>query len=261
MQDMRKYIAEFIGTAILVIVAVGTATEVFGFKLLAGFSPGGGVAAIGGSVAAGVITTAAAFGLTLAGLAYALGPVSGCHVNPAVTLGFVGAGRMKVVEGIKYMIAQFLGAIGGALILLAIFKQIPGYSTSKQGMGTDGWGKYSITGLSGSGAFITEVVLTFIFVSVVLFATHKAAIAGAGGVAIGFSLFAVHLVGIPLTGTSVNPARSLGPALIVGGHALDQVWLFIVAPLVGAVIAAAVHVLVADPKTNVQVDAPEPAAA
>jgi len=241
MHDPRKLASEFIGTAILVIIAVGTATEVFGFKLF------------GGSLAAGVVPTATAFGLVLAALAYALGPVSGCHVNPAVTLGFVAAGRMKVAEGIGYMVAQVAGAIAGAAVLLAIFDQIPGYSTKVQGMGTDGYGKYSLTSLNLSGAFITEVVLTFIFVSVVLFATHKAAIQGAAGIAIGFALLVVHLVGIPLTGTSVNPARSLGPALFVGGHALSQVWVFIVAPLVGAIIAAGVHVVIADPKDNVQV--------
>jgi aquaporin Z len=248
MYDMRKLGAEFIGTAILVIVAVGTATEVFGFHLFAGTVPAGGVAASGGSVAAGVVTTAVSFGLTLAALAYAIGPVSGCHVNPAVTMGFIAAGRMKVAEGIAYMVAQVVGAIAGAAILFAIFKQVPGYSTKVQGMGTDGYGKYSLTGLHVTGAFVTEVVLTFIFVSVVLFATHKAAIAGAAGVAIGFALLVVHLVGIPLTGTSVNPARSIGPALFVGGHALSQLWVFIVAPLVGAVIAAGVHVLIADKK-------------
>jgi len=243
MIDARKLGAEFVGTAILVIIAVGTATETFGFKLF------------GGSLAAGVVTTAVAFGLVLAALAYALGPISGCHVNPAVTMGFVVSGRMKVAEGIGYMVAQVAGAIAGATVLLAIFKQVPGYKTGVEGMGADGYGNYSITGISLSGAFITEVVLTFIFVSVVLFATHKASIQGAAGVAIGFALLVVHLVGIPLTGTSVNPARSIGPALFVGGHALSQLWVFIVSPLVGGVIAAAVHVLLTDQK------APAPAEA
>jgi aquaporin Z len=233
MLDAKKLAAEFIGTAVLVIIAVGTATENFGFKLF------------GSSTAAGVVTTALAFGLVLIGLVYAIGHISGCHVNPAVTMGFIVAGRMKVAEGIGYMVAQTAGAIAGALVLWGIFSGVPGYSRSGQGLGTDGYGLYSLTHLGQSSAFITEVVLTFVFVMVVLFATHSAAIKGAAGLAIGMALVAVHLVGIPLTGTSVNPARSLGPALIVGGHALSQVWLFIVAPLVGAIVAAAVHQLIA----------------
>jgi aquaporin Z len=230
----RKLTAEFLGTAILVIIAVGTATETFGFKLF------------GGSIAAGVVTTALAFGLVLVGLAYAIGPISGAHVNPAVTLGFVISGRQKVVEGVGYMLAQVAGAIVGATVLFTIFEQIPGYHRALQGMGTDGYGKYSLVGLHQTGAFVTEAVLTFVFVTVVLFATHKAAIQGAAGLAIGMTLAVVHLVGIPLTGTSVNPARSIGPALFVGGHALSQLWLFIVAPLVGAAAAALIHLMLED---------------
>jgi aquaporin Z len=232
MFDVRKLAAEFIGTAVLVIIAVGTATENFGFKLF------------GSSTAAGVVTTALAFGMVLIALVYAIGHISGCHINPAVTMGFIASGRMKIAEGIGYMVAQVAGAIAGALVLWGIFSGIPGYSRSLQGMGTDGYGSSSLTHLNQTGAFVTEVVLTFIFVTVVLLATHSAAIKGAAGLAIGMALVVVHLVGIPLTGTSVNPARSFGPALIVGGHAMSQVWLFIVAPLVGAIVAAAVnHVL------------------
>jgi aquaporin Z len=165
-------------------------------------------------------------------------------VNPAVTMGFMAAGRMKIVDGIAYMVAQVTGAIAGALVLWQIFSSVPGYSRHIQGLGTDGYGAYApITHIGQSGAFITEVVLTGVFVLVVLMATHKAAIQGAAGLAIGMALVVVHLIGIPLTGTSVNPARSLGPALIVGGHAMSQVWLFIVAPLVGAVIAALIHLV------------------
>jgi aquaporin Z len=229
--DARKLAAEFVGTAILVIIAVGVATENFGFKLF------------GGSIAAGVVTTALAFGLVLMALAYALGPISGCHVNPAVTIGFVASGRMKVVEGLAYILTQVVGAIFGALVLFTIFSQVPGYSRHIEGLGTDGYGPYSITHLGQAGAFITEVVLTFVFVSVVLLATHKAAIAGAGGLAIGVALVVVHLIGIPLTGTSVNPARSIGPALFVGGHATSQLWLFIVAPLIGGIVAAGLYLL------------------
>jgi len=241
----KKLAAEFIGTAILVVVAVGVATESFGFALFGGKLSINGVP-LGGSLAAGIVATAFAFGLTLIALVYAIGPISGCHVNPAVTMGFITSGRMKLGEGVAYMVAQCVGAIAGAYLLFGIFSQVPNYSKSVQGLGTDGWGKYSTLHLSEGGAFLVEVVITFIFVSVVLFATHKAAIQGLAGVAIGMSLVVVHLIGIPLTGTSVNPARSLGPALVVGGHAIDQLWLFIVAPLVGAVVAAVVHLVLAD---------------
>jgi aquaporin Z len=244
MFDAKKLAAEFVGTAILVFIAVGVATENFGFKIF------------GSSLAAGVVTTALAFGLVLLALAYAIGPVSGCHVNPAVTLGFFAAGRMKATEAVGYVIAQVAGAIGGAAVLWQVFSDIPGYSRKVQGLGTDGYGASSIVHLNQTGAFVTEVVLTFIFVTVILFATHKAAIQGAAGLAIGMALVVVHLIGIPLTGTSVNPARSLGPALIVGGPALSQVWLFLLAPLVGAVIAAAVHLLIAG-RADVLVGTPE----
>ena len=234
---VRKLLAEFLGTMILVVVAVGVATESFGFKLFGGRLGLG----ITGSIAAGVVATALAFGLVLAALVYAIGPISGCHINPAVTLGFIGSGRMKLVEGVEYLVAQFAGGIVGAYLLYWMFTTSPLYNKSVQGLGTDGYGSKSLLQVREGGAFLIEVVLTAIFVSVVLFATHKAAIQGAAGVAIGFALLMVHLIGIPLTGTSVNPARSLGPALVVGGTALSQVWLFIVAPLVGALVAALIH--------------------
>ena len=192
------------------------------------------------------MATALAFGLVLVALVYAIGPISGCHINPAVTLGFIAAGRMKLVEGVSYMVAQVIGAIGGAYLLYWMFTTSPLYHKSKQGLGTDGYGKQALLHTSQWGAFLVEVVLTTIFVSVVLFATHKAAIQGAAGVAIGFALVMVHLVGIPFTGTSVNPARALGPALVVGGVALSQVWVFIVAPLVGGILAAVIHLAVSD---------------
>ena len=232
--DWKKLVAEFLGTMILVVVAVGVATETFGFKLF------------GRSFAAGVVATALAFGLVLVALVYAIGPISGCHVNPAVTLGFIASGRMKLVEGISYLVAQFAGGIVGAYLLYWMFTTSPLYHKGIQGLGTDGYGAKSTLLVSQGGAFLIEVVLTAVFVMVVLFATHKAAIQGAAGVAIGFALVIVHLIGIPLTGTSVNPARSLGPALVVGGTALSQVWLFIVAPLVGAIVAALIHLLIAD---------------
>ena len=242
--DYKKLVAEFFGTMILVVIAVGVATESFGFHLF------------GLSYSAGVAATALAFGFVLGALAYAIGPISGAHVNPAVTLGFIATARMKVGLGIAYIVAQVLGGIAGAYLLYWMFTTSPIYSKSVQGLGTDGYGKQSHLFVSEGGAFLIEVVLTAVFVLVVLFATHKAAIQGAAGVAIGFGLVVVHLIGIPLTGTSVNPARSLGPALVVGGTALSQVWLFLIAPLVGALIASIIHWIVADNSKDITIDSP-----
>ena len=244
--DWKKLVAEFLGTLVLVVIAVGVATESFGFRLF------------GLSFAAGVVATALAFGLVLVALVYAIGPISGCHINPAVTLGFLGSGRMKITEAVSYWVAQFAGGIVGAYLLYWMFTTSPLYHKSIQGLGTDGYGFKSRLLVSQGGAFLIEVVLTAVFVLVVLFATHKAAIQGAAGVAIGFSLVMVHLIGIPLTGTSVNPARSLGPALVVGGTALSQVWLFIVAPLVGAIVAAVIHLLLTYGSEDKEADAAQP---
>ena len=224
---IRKLVAELLGTALLVFFAVGTATLAFGFQLH------------GGSMAAGIVMTSLSFGLVLLALAYAIGPISGCHVNPAVTLGFVIARRMTLKDGAGYWVAQLIGGIVGALALWAVFSDTTGYSRAVTGLGADGWGVHSMVGLNVGGAFLAEVILTFVFVLVVLLATQHAATAGLAGVAIGAGLLVVHLIGIPLTGTSVNPARSLGPALVLGGDALRQVWLFIAAPLVGGALAAA----------------------
>lgn len=224
--DVRKLVAEAVGTALLVFCAVGVATLCFGFALT------------GSSVAAGVVATALAFGLVLLVLAYALGPISGCHINPAVTVGFLAAGRISVTEAAGYWTAQVVGGIAGAGLLRALFAGAKGYSTSKVGLGADGYGDASMVHLGAGGAFVAEAVLTFLFVFVVLAVTRSAAWPQLGGVAIGLALTTVHLIGIPLTGTSVNPARSIGPALFVGGDALSQLWLFIAAPLVGGVMAA-----------------------
>jgi aquaporin Z len=245
MPDIKKLLAEFVGTAVLVVIAVGVATESFGpgFRLF------------GASPSAGVVTTAFAFGLVLVALVYAIGPISGCHINPAVTMGFISSGRMKLSEGISYMVAQVAGGIAGAYLLYWMFTTVPSYHKALQGLGTDGYGTKSLLHISQGGAFLVEVVLTAVFVMVVLFSTHKAAIQGAAGVAIGFALVIVHLIGIPLTGTSVNPARSLGPAIVVGGTALSQVWLFIVAPLVGGIVAALIHMVIADRSKDELVEA------
>ena len=231
---IRKLAVEFLGTAILVYLAVGVATLMFGFKFA------------GASVAAGVVATALAFGLTLLALVYMIGPVSGSHVNPAVTVGAFLTGRIPLVEAVGYWIAQFAGGIVGALALWGTFSTSPFYSRTITGLGTDGYGSKSLIHIGAGGAFIFETVATAIFVFIILRVTSATANAATAAIAIGLTLTVVHLVGIPITGTSVNPARSLGPALVVGGTALSQVWLFIVAPLVGGVLAAGLHRLLYD---------------
>jgi len=225
----RKLAVEFLGTAILVYLAVGVATLMFGFKFA------------GASVAAGVVATALAFGLTLLALVYMIGPISGCHVNPAVTIGALLTGRIPLNEAVGYWIAQFAGGIVGALALWGTFSTSPFYHRKITGLGTNGYGSNSMIHIGVGGAFIFETVLTAIFVFIILRVTSETANAATAAIAIGLTLTVVHLLGITITGTSVNPARSLGPALVVGGTALSQVWLFIVAPLVGGVLAAGLH--------------------
>ena len=227
--DVKKLVAEFLGTAFLVFIACGTAVLTLGMGS-------------GDSKVAGVVATALAFGLVLLAMAYAFGPVSGCHINPAVTMGFVIAKDMSISEAIRYWAAQLAGGIVGALGLWAVLGGSPGYDKSTIGLGSDGYGKHSMVGLNAGSAFLAEVLLTALFVYVVLAVSGRMNPSPAvGGLAAGLALTAVHLIGIPLTGTSVNPARSLGPALIQGGDALEQVWLFILAPLVGGVLAGVLH--------------------
>ncbi len=195
----------------------------------------------GGSVAAGVVATALAFGLTLLALVYLIGPISGSHVNPAVTIGALLTGRISLIEAAGYWLAQFAGGLVGALALWGTFSTSPFYHRDTTGLGANGYDAQSMIHIGAGGAFIFEVVLTAIFVFVVLRVTSATANAATAAIAIGLTLTVVHLVGITVTGTSVNPARSLGLAAIVGGVALSQVWLFIVAPLVGGAIAAGVH--------------------
>ncbi len=223
---MKKYIAEFIGTAVLVILGCGTAMLV------------GCDAAAGG----GYILTALAFGLVIVGMAYCVGNISGCHINPAVSLGVLLSGGMDVKDFIGYVISQCLGAFAGALVLMAIFTS--GGVTDMTGE----FGSNGLAGVNGSAVagLLVEAVLTFIFVMTILGVTDKKANHGSfAGVVIGFTLTLVHILGIGLTGTSVNPARSLGPAIVAAfnGNAapLGCVWVFIVGPLVGAALAAVVY--------------------
>ena len=225
----RRVAAEFVGTLVLVYFAVGVATQSFGF----------GVAV--DNLSAGVVATALAFGLVLLVLVYAIGPVSGCHINPAVTLGVLLVRRISPRDAGYYWIAQFIGGILGALLLWLTFSGSALYDRSKTGLGANGWGADSIIQINAGGAFLSEAILTALFVFIVLSMTSPTAMSSVSGVAIGMGLALVHLIGIPITGTSVNPARSLGPAIVTGGSALTGVWLFIVAPLTGAVLAAAAH--------------------
>jgi len=226
----RSMFAEFLGTALLVFFGAGTATLSFGFKIT------------GTSLSAGVVATALAFGLVLLVLAYGIGPISGCHVNPAVTMGFLAARRISFTDAIGYWVAQIIGGVAGAAGIYGIVHASSIYHTS-MGLGADGYGKSSMIGANAAGAFAAEVVLTFLFVFVILAVTRRASHAAVAGLVIGLTLTLVHIIGIPIDGTSVNPARSLGPALFVGGSALSQLWVFIVAPLVGGSVSAFVYQL------------------
>ncbi len=217
---MNKQVAEFIGTFTLVLLGCGSA-------VIAGAD-------------IGLTGISFAFGLALIGMAYGIGPVSGCHINPAVSLGMVAAGRMTMPEAIKYIIAQVAGAIAAALILLLIASGKADYSVAENGLGQNGWGTGYLGEYSMIAAFIFEVVATFLFMVVILGATGAGAPAAMAGLAIGLALVVIHLVGINVTGVSVNPARSIGPALFAGGTAIAQLWLFIVAPIIGAVLAGVV---------------------
>ncbi|AEW97565.1 MULTISPECIES: aquaporin [Streptomycetaceae] len=215
--DRPAVAGEFLGTLLLVFVAVGAA-------VLAGEY-------------IGTLGIALAFGLTLLALGYVVGPVSGCHLNPAVTLGTLLAGRLDVRRAAGYWGAQLLGAVTGAALLYLVVRQVPGLRT-QGAFGSNGYADRSAVGIGAGGAFLAELVLTFLLVYVVLAVTRRTTLTGSAVLPYAAALAAVHLVGAPLTGTSVNPARSLGPALFAGGAALTQLWLFVVAPLAGAALAA-----------------------
>ncbi|MGB9176288.1 MAG: aquaporin Z [Methanoregula sp.] len=224
MSDMQKYLAELIGTFVLVFF--GTGAAVVSGKIL------GDLGTIG------VLGIALAFGIAVLVMVYAIGAISGCHINPAITVAMLVNGKIGSKDAVLYIVVQCIGAIIASALLLAIMTGNPAYNLATNGLGQNGYGAGYLGGYSLVSAFLAETILTFIFLMVIFGATSKAAPAGFAGIAIGLSLTAIHLVGIPITGTSVNPARSLGPALIVGGTALAQLWLFIVAPIIGAVLAA-----------------------
>jgi aquaporin Z len=208
---MSRFVAEFIGTLALVLFGCG--------------------AAVLGGDHVGQLGIALAFGFAIVAMAYGIGPISGCHVNPAVSLAVFIAGRMELRQMLLYWAAQFAGALAGAAILATI-------AGMAHGLGQNGWGPGYLGEFSLEAAFTFEVVMTALFVIVILGSTAEGTPAGFAGLAIGITLAAIHIVGIQVTGVSVNPARSFGPAVLVGGQALGQLWLFFVAPAIGAVLGS-----------------------
>lgn len=215
---MKKFFAEFFGTFVLVFIGAGSAVIA------------------GGQI--GVLGIAFAFGIAVLAMAYAIGPISGCHINPAISISMMAVGKLSAKDTVMYVIAQILGAILGAGILYLIATGKSGYDVAVNGLGQNGWGVGYLGEYSMGAAFVAEVVLTAIFLLVIFGATSEKANGAFAGLAIGLALTMIHLVGIQITGTSVNPARSIGPALFVGGTALSQLWLFIVAPIIGGLVGA-----------------------
>jgi aquaporin Z len=228
---MKKYVAELIGTFSLVLFGCGSAViashDVVG---------PGGVSALG----IGLLGIAIAFGFAVVAMAYAIGGISGCHINPAVTIGVLVAGKIEMKDAVGYIVAQCIGAILAAAVLFLIVSGRPEYQLGEYGLGANGWGPGYLGEYNMLSAFVIETVMTFLFLFVILAVTSKFGNGTMAGLAIGITLVLIHLVAIPVTGTSVNPARSLGPALFAGGKALAQLWLFFVAPILGAVLAAVV---------------------
>jgi aquaporin Z len=222
---LKKYFAELIGTFVLVFMGCGSA-------VLAGRNSLNflGVGSLG---------IAFAFGLSVLAMVYTIGSISGSHINPAISLSMFAAGKLKLRDTIAYIVMQCVGALIAATILYAVALGKPGY-TLADGLGQNGYDSSSPARFSMASGFLAEIILTMIFLLVVFGSTSDKAPKGFAGIAIGLSLTLIHIVGIPITGTSVNPARSLGPAVIVGGTALNQLWLFWVAPIVGGLLAAGI---------------------
>jgi len=227
----KKFAAEFIGTFWLVLGGCGSA-------VLAAAFPDVGIGLAGVSLA---------FGLTVLTMAYAIGHISGCHLNPAVTLGLWAGGRHPLGEVLPYIVAQVLGGIAGAFVLYLIASGAPGFDLSG-GLASNGFGEHSPGGYSMASGFLTEVVMTLMFLVIILGATDRRAPAGFAPIAIGLGLTLIHLISIPVTNTSVNPARSTGPAVFVGDWALGQLWLFWVAPILGALVAGYLYRWLGDEK-------------
>ena len=219
---MKRYISELLGTMVLVLFGCGSA-------------------AIAGSIL-GTFGIAMAFGLSIIAMAYVIGDISGCHINPAVSIGMWIDGRLDSKDLLAYIVFQCIGAIIGIALLVVIINCIPslgGYAAT--GLGQNGFDSSSSVGINVIGAIIVEIIMTFVFVFTFLGVTKRAENTAVSGIVIGLTLALVYLIGIPLTGASVNPARSLAPALFLGGQALEQVWVFILAPVVGAVLAGVTY--------------------
>ena len=240
MQLSKRLAAELFGTFWLVLGGCGSAVLAASFP--------GQVHGLG----IGFVGVAFAFGLTVLTRAYAIGHISGCHLNPAVSVGLTVAGRFPARDLVPYIVAQVTGAVLGAFVLSLIASGKPGFDLVSGGFASNGYGDRSPGHYSLMAAFICEVVMTGFFLFVILGATDRRAPAGFAPIAIGLCLTLIHLVSIPVTNTSVNPARSTGPALFVGGAAVDQLWLFWVAPILGAVIAGFVYPVIAASRAPLQ---------
>jgi aquaporin Z len=221
---MKKLLAELIGTFALVLFGCGAAVV-------------SGISTTGPS-GIGLLGISFAFGLAVVAMAYAIGGITGCHINPAITIAMLVAGKIKTADAINYIIGQFIGATLGAAVLYVILKGAPGFEMGEWALGSNGWGEGYLGGYNMTSAFVAEAVLTFLFLFVIFATTSKWGNGTMAGLAIGLTLVLIHLVAIPITGTSVNPARSFGPAIFAQGNALTQLWLFIAAPIVGAIAAA-----------------------
>ena len=224
MTDMRKCVAEAIGTFWLTFGGCGTAVIAASFP----------------QVGVGLVGVALAFGLTLLTMAYSIGHISGCHINPAVTIGLAAGGRFPAKDIVPYVVSQVIGAVIAACVLYIIARGAPGFDLAK-GFAANGYGEHSPGHYSLLAGLVAEIVLTMMFLFVIMGATHGKAPAGFAPIAIGLCLTLIHLIGIPVTNVSVNPARSTGPALLVGGWALAQLWLFWLAPLLGGVMGGVLY--------------------
>lgn len=221
----RSLVAEFLGTFVLVLGGCGAAV------LAAGFEPGG----------IGLLGVALAFGLTVLTMAYAVGHISGGHFNPAVTLGVVAGGRFPIKDAAPYIVTQVIGAIAAAAVLYVVAHGMDGFDASATGFAANGFDDHSPGGYSLLAAFVTEVTLTAVFLVVIMGTTRRNAAAGFAPLAIGLALTLIHLISIPITNTSVNPARSTGPAIFQGGWALEQLWLFWLAPIIGGLLGGVIY--------------------
>jgi aquaporin Z len=224
MFDIRKCLAEGIGTFWLTFGGCGSAVIAAGFP----------------NVGIGLVGVSFAFGLTVLTMAYAIGHISGCHLNPAVTVGLAAGGRFPARDILPYVVSQVIGAIAGAAVLYVIASGAAGFDLAK-GFASNGYGEHSPGGYSLTAALVAEIVLTAMFLFIIMGSTHGKAPLGFAPIAIGLGLTLIHLISIPVTNTSVNPARSTGPALFVGGWALGQLWLFWVAPLIGGALGGFIY--------------------